>query len=874
MPDSNKKNQPPYKPAMFKRGLVIVLLPFVFGTGIILFLNQLWTSAAARVKVEQLQNTFIQHLDVAFDSWADVSLILIANTFEADPNFAARIRSGTQTLNQEFIGLRKASKKLPGRLPIVSKLEQLFARELQIFRDLPTYQEGSDMMGKLERMPGLFSKTLVIRTEVKKLLLKELDDLYELRSKDDKQLEDLKKVAYACVAANVVLALLMVAVFSRSINARMRVLIDNATRLPRGEELTQHVAGDDELAYLDKAISDASTKLIAAAEHRRSIFGMVAHDMRSPLMAAQNFLQLLQEMEQISSAQAKKYLEEAETRLTGILEHVQALLNVERARSEKAKAAELNTTNSSKEPASVANSTTDRAPETSLIATQESDAEIATHQQAALPANRFKLIASLTRPQIFHQVLMLVLVPLLVQNCFLLNIDQQLRDMARLEKVCRHFSDIATHMRVVQMDLVRAAAAQGIYLITDNEKSRSIALKAYEQANDSWDTISQLSKDDPDWLNINKEIKARRFQKTDDILKLKRTDPPNQIMEVLNRTGEIREETPEGIALHERFEKHYNRNGELIDEMQTKQVKANEFLSRMLIWVIFGNLAMAVGVLVLFTTSLNRRLQILVANAAKLGRREDLSDQIKGSDEFAYLDLILHQAKIQLEMASSQRAEMMMSLAEGMRMPLQEATAQLNKFAEEEGAALSERGKTQLQRAEGNISRVLKLVDDLLTMETLETGRIDLELNDCNIKDVADDAISTLSSLARLKNITLLNSCQDKTIRADRPRIAQVLINYLSNAIKFSPENTTITVSNQSSGEAQKICVSDQGSGMDEETRSRVFEKFFQAQTAEKRQGFGLGLAICSLIVESHHGRLGVDSEPGNGSTFWFEIPA
>jgi signal transduction histidine kinase len=60
---------------------------------------------------------------------------------------------------------------------------------------------------------------------------------------------------------------------------------------------------------------------------------------------------------------------------------------------------------------------------------------------------------------------------------------------------------------------------------------------------------------------------------------------------------------------------------------------------------------------------------------------------------------------------------------------------------------------------------------------------------------------------------------------------------------------------------------------MDEDTRSRVFEKFFQAQTAEKKQGFGLGLAICTLIVESHHGKLGVDSAPGKGSAFWFEIP-
>jgi signal transduction histidine kinase len=67
--------------------------------------------------------------------------------------------------------------------------------------------------------------------------------------------------------------------------------------------------------------------------------------------------------------------------------------------------------------------------------------------------------------------------------------------------------------------------------------------------------------------------------------------------------------------------------------------------------------------------------------------------------------------------------------------------------------------------------------------------------------------------------------------------------------------------------------VIDQGPGMDEETRRSVFEKFFQAQTAQKEQGFGLGLAICKLIVESHGGQIGVDSTPGVGTTFWFEVP-
>lgn len=108
---------------------------------------------------------------------------------------------------------------------------------------------------------------------------------------------------------------------------------------------------------------------------------------------------------------------------------------------------------------------------------------------------------------------------------------------------------------------------------------------------------------------------------------------------------------------------------------------------------------------------------------------------------------------------------------------------------------------------------------------------------------------------------------------ADKDRLIQVLVNLLSNALKFSANETKITISSELENGAIKVMVTDQGPGMDKETRERVFEKYFQAETAAKKEGFGLGLAICNLIVQSHKGKLGVESEPGKGSTFWFSIP-
>jgi signal transduction histidine kinase len=168
---------------------------------------------------------------------------------------------------------------------------------------------------------------------------------------------------------------------------------------------------------------------------------------------------------------------------------------------------------------------------------------------------------------------------------------------------------------------------------------------------------------------------------------------------------------------------------------------------------------------------------------------------------------------------------------------------------------------------------VLGLIDDLLTMETLETGKITLEPTSFSLQSLADESIATVASLAAAKQINIVNQCPDVILHADKARLIQTLINFLSNAVKFSPEKSKIAVIGSKQEESYRIAVKDEGPGMDEHTKNHVFEKFFQAEGPSKQQGFGLGLAICRMIVESHGGKIGVESAPGEGSTFWFDLP-
>ncbi len=110
----------------------------------------------------------------------------------------------------------------------------------------------------------------------------------------------------------------------------------------------------------------------------------------------------------------------------------------------------------------------------------------------------------------------------------------------------------------------------------------------------------------------------------------------------------------------------------------------------------------------------------------------------------------------------------------------------------------------------------------------------------------------------------------------DGARIVQLLINLVSNAIKFSPPGREIRVWAEEKDDAWvRTFVKDQGHGIPASYQQRIFERFVHVETADKRDkgGTGLGLAICKAIVEQHGGRIGVDSEPGVGSTFWFDLP-
>ena len=283
------------------------------------------------------------------------------------------------------------------------------------------------------------------------------------------------------------------------------------------------------------------------------------------------------------------------------------------------------------------------------------------------------------------------------------------------------------------------------------------------------------------------------------------------------------------------------------------------------------NLLMALLCGAYFFFSITRRLSVLMQNAQRLPTLLPLNERVTGGDELEYLDGILHDAAGELRNASEQRRYLMEMVAHDIRSPLMSSQVSLEVLSDERIGDLPPMAKRQVNALHTNIKRVISLTTDLLEVDKLEVGRIEISKESIDIFTVVEESLQGLNELARKKNITLVNECPHQTILADRLRLGQVLTNIVSNAIKFSPENQWIRIIGVVDSYLT-VSVIDNGPGIAKKDQQRIFDKYAQLENGTGK-GFGLGLAICKLIIDSHGGAIGVTNENGAGARFWFRLP-
>lgn len=189
---------------------------------------------------------------------------------------------------------------------------------------------------------------------------------------------------------------------------------------------------------------------------------------------------------------------------------------------------------------------------------------------------------------------------------------------------------------------------------------------------------------------------------------------------------------------------------------------------------------------------------------------------------------------------------------------------------------LPEEAREVVDIAERNTVRLITLINDILDLERLESGKMEMHFDTVPLSNVLDRAVEAIRAFADQHQVTLLVNPSPVQVYADQDRLVQVLVNLLSNAVKFSPEGSPVEIATTVGPGWVEVMVKDQGRGIPPDMRTAIFERFRQVETSDARQkeGSGLGLAISKTIIEQHQGSIGLESEEGRGSVFWFRVPS
>jgi len=179
-----------------------------------------------------------------------------------------------------------------------------------------------------------------------------------------------------------------------------------------------------------------------------------------------------------------------------------------------------------------------------------------------------------------------------------------------------------------------------------------------------------------------------------------------------------------------------------------------------------------------------------------------------------------------------------------------------------------------LNNIEVSVNRLIKMVHSILDVNKFESNSMELKKREVDLVPILEESIDSMSALKKNRELVLSKEVEVNKRKCDPDIIRRVIDNLITNAIEFTPSDGKIEVAIAEENRQTKISVKDNGPGIPEEDQDKIFKKFGQAKTRAKNKKYsvGLGLTFCKLAIEAHEGEIGVNSEPGEGSEFWFRI--
>lgn len=274
-------------------------------------------------------------------------------------------------------------------------------------------------------------------------------------------------------------------------------------------------------------------------------------------------------------------------------------------------------------------------------------------------------------------------------------------------------------------------------------------------------------------------------------------------------------------------------------------------------------------------SSAGKELAIAVQNSLSLHEVKELNETLQQRVDIATNELRLSNA--QLKHLDETKDEFISMASHQLRTPLTSVKGYISMVLEGDAGKVSAQQRKLLTEAFNSSERMVRLIGDFLNVSRLQTGKFLIDKALVNIKDIVRQESDDLNLIAKTHNVSMKVSIADEAmmVTADEAKIRQVVMNFIDNAIYYSPPKSLISVKLSRVGDALEFTVVDQGIGVPADEQAKLFTKFFRANNARRQRpdGTGVGLYLARRIVHGHGGSIIFDSTEGKGSTFGFRLP-
>lgn len=307
-----------------------------------------------------------------------------------------------------------------------------------------------------------------------------------------------------------------------------------------------------------------------------------------------------------------------------------------------------------------------------------------------------------------------------------------------------------------------------------------------------------------------------------------------------------------------------------IELSELEQIRQSKYkLATLLLFMAIG---FSLLIAILVQRYISRRLLLLVNRMKEVNETGDYNDPItdNGKDEISTLIKVYNDMLLRIKESQQRKDEFIGIASHELKTPLTsiKGYVELLNLIEEK-----QPNKQYIQKTLDNIKKLERLIKDLLDVSKIQSGQLELNMQEFNVNDLLHETIVSFQMIASGHKIIKEDALANETVIADRQRIEQVLINLLSNAIKYSPGESRVIVRSRMTDKELIIQIRDFGIGIPKEEQASIFERFYRTKdTSIHISGFGLGLYICRDIINRHEGRIWIETED-RGSAFYFSLP-